>query len=965
MPPTLFLLDGHALAYRTYFALTAGSSAGSDRWQTASGEAIAGVYGFASVLMRLLEQEKPDFMAVAFDTGRTFRDDMYPAYKATRTKMPDDLAMQIQRIRQLVDVFKMPRLEVEGYEADDVLGSVARQASQTGLGVKIITGDRDLLQLVDERIIVNLAGSKLSDAKDYNPEEVMAYLGVRPDQVVDYKALVGDTSDNIPGVSGVGEKTATSLLATYPTLDEIYAHLDDLPARVKTKLEAGKESAYLSYELARIHVDVPVSLDMEAARSGLFNPAEVEDFFRELEFRSLVGRLKTLTQSTGTAAPQPSRRRQTASAASRGRGALPASPTGAQLSLFGEEIRVISTAPVVPATIDVHLVDNEAALEDLVKRLAASDEVAVDTETTSTDPVRASLVGISLSVKEGEGFYIPVGHQPELGNQLPLEKVIAALGKAFSEPSLKKVGHHIKYDQIVLTRHGLRLHPLSYDTMIAEWLINPASHNLGLKNMAWIRLQSEMTNIEELLGKGKNQISMDQVPIQAAANYAAADAEKTLALRHVIDKDLTDHKADVLMAEIEMPLVDVLVDMEMAGIAVDVDFFRGMSEELRQRLAQIEMNIYSSVGTTFNINSPQQLSTILFERLRLEPPDRRRKTVSGHFSTSADILDELRGQHAVVDAILEFRELAKLKSTYVDALPLQINPETGRIHTSYSQTGSVTGRLASSNPNLQNIPTRTDLGRRVRRGFIAGPGLTLLSIDYSQIELRLVAYMADDAAMLDAFKAGQDIHATTAAAIYRVPLDQVTKEQRRHAKSINFGLIYGMSAFGLHRTTDFTLAEAENFTKAYFEQFPGVKHYLDGIRRQAATRGYVETLLGRRRYFPGLSTQTNPNIRAREEREAINAPIQGTAADIIKIAMQRLPPALAGAGLSGRMLLQVHDELVLECPPEELNQTARIVQDIMESAYPLSIPLSTEARCGQNWGELKTLSAANAVNDAS
>jgi DNA polymerase-1 len=464
-----------------------------------------------------------------------------------------------------------------------------------------------------------------------------------------------------------------------------------------------------------------------------------------------------------------------------------------------------------------------------------------------------------------------------------------------------------------------------------------------------------MTHIEELIGKGKNQRSMADVDIAEVAPYAAADAETVLALMPAMQQELTNHHADRLLRELEMPLVSILASMEERGIALDMPFFRKFGNELRQRMGELENQIYEMAGGAFNINSTQQLSAVLFERLRLEPPDRRKRTASGHFSTSADVLDELRGKHPVVDAVLEYRELAKLKSTYVDALPEQINPRDGRVHTSYNQTGSVTGRLASQDPNLQNIPTRTDLGRQVRQGFVAGPGNVLLSVDYSQIELRIVAHMAGDEAMLAAFRAGQDIHATTAAAIYSVPLDQVTREQRRHAKAINFGLIYGMSAFGLSRSTDLTLGEAENFVKAYFERFPGVKSYLDGMRRQAATQGYVETLLGRRRYFPGLKDQMNAALRNREEREAINAPIQGTAADIMKLAMLHVSEALQSSKLDAHMLLQVHDELVLECPRSQLRQTANLVQKTMESAYPLQIPLLTEAKAGDRWGNLQPL----------
>ncbi len=930
MPPILYLIDGHALAYRTYFALTA-SSPGGERWQTKSGEPTAGVYGFASVLLRVLDQEHPDYLAVAFDTGKTFRDKLFPAYKGTRAKMPDDLRSQMDRIRQLVDAFNIPRLEVEGYEADDVLGSVSKKAVEMGLGVKIVTGDRDLLQLVSERIIINLAGSKLAEAKDYFPEDVVASLGVRPDQVIDYKALVGDTSDNIPGVSGVGVKTAQSLLGTYQTLEAIYEHLDEIPNRVKIRLEANRDAAFLSQKLATIVTDLPVTLDLDQARSERFDPQSVESLFRELEFRSLMIRLNGLIGAEKVK-PIPSQ----------------------QLDLFEAQKPVMVSSPG-PSPIEVFLVNTEERMDQLLDALRHSPVISFDTETTSTDPMQADLVGISLAVKPGEGFYIPVGHHSPGDSQLSLESVIESLHGPLTDPAIGKVGHNLKYDYLMLSRNGLDTAPLTFDTMIAEWLVDPSSRNLGLKNLAWVRLGVEMTHIEELIGKGKNQINMADVPVDAASRYAAADAETTLRLVPVLTPELERQNASRLLNDLEMPLVTVLAEMERTGIALDRSFFTTMSAELSQRLAELERLVYTEVGSSFNLNSTQQLSVILFERLGLEPPDRRKRTASGHYSTSAAVLDELRGQHLVVDWLLEYRELAKLKSTYLDSLPEQINPFTGRVHTSYNQTGSVTGRLASSDPNLQNIPSRTDLGRKVRQGFIAGQGKVLLSVDYSQIELRIVADMAKDKAMLAAFDAGQDIHAATAAAIYGVPLNEVSREQRRHAKAINFGLIYGMSAFGLSRTTDLTLGESEEFVNTYFKQFPSVKFYLDNMRKQAADQGYVETLLGRRRYFPGLKAQTNQNIRNREEREAINAPIQGTAADIMKLAMLHLPPELKRAGLKAKLELQVHDELVLECPVNELRETAELVQKVMETAYQLSIPLSTDSRWGTNWGEMASL----------
>ncbi len=934
MPPTLYLIDGHALAYRAFFALTRGNPSS---FTTKSGEPTAGVFGFTSVLLRILEQEHPDYLAVAFDTGRTFRDDIFPDYKGTREKMPDELRTQIERMRQLVDTFNIPRLEIEGYEADDVLGSVARQAVEEGLGVKIFTGDRDLLQLVDKRIIVNLPGRSLSDARDYLPEDVKEYLGVRPDQVVDYKALVGDKSDNIPGVTGIGDKTATSLLEAYETLDGVYAHLDELSASVRKKLEAGREAAYLSQELARIVTDLDVPINLDRARPELFDPTKVENLFRELEFRSLMSRLTNLMEEWNQG---------------RGKGAA---PEGKQLLMFGggEEQRGSATSPVISEEepgFETVLVDTPQALDALANRLTTADMISFDTETTSTDQMRADLVGISLAIEPGKGYYIPVGH--EQGKQLALADVLEALRGPLTNPKIPKSGHNVKYDFVILARTGLRVTPLSFDTMIAEWLTEPNSRNLGLKNLAWVRQGIKMTNIEELIGKGRKQITMAEVPVEQAAPYAAMDAGVVLSLKTELEEELSERYADTLFKELEMPLVSVLADMEMAGIALDTDFLNQMSAELSERLAEIETQIYEVVGEPFNLNSPQQLSDALFNRLQLEPPDRTRRTSSGFYSTAAGVLEELQGKHEVVDWVLEYRELSKLKSTYLDALPLQVNPDTGRVHTSYNQTGSVTGRIASSDPNLQNIPIRTEIGRQVRHAFVASPGNLLLGVDYSQVELRIVAHMANDQAMLDAFRAGQDIHATTAAAIYGVPLNEVTAEQRRRSKGINFGLIYGMSAYGLTRYTDLTLAESEDFMQAYFQKFPGVKRYLDNIRRLAAEQGYVETLLGRRRYFPGLKNQSNRNIRNREEREAINAPIQGTAADIMKIAMLRIPEALSKAGLKARMLLQVHDEVVLECPQEELQNTAVLVKEVMENAYKLSVPLRTEARYGPNWGDM-------------
>jgi DNA polymerase-1 len=893
---------------------------------TKAGEPTAGTYGFTSVLLNLLEQEEPEYLAVSFDTGRTFRDDLFPEYKATREKMPDDLRLQIERIREVLEAFGIPLLEAEGFEADDVLGTVAKQAAAAGVRVVILTGDRDLLQLAEEDVIIRLAGQKLSDADDFGPEQVKAKMGVPPHQIIDYKALVGDSSDNIPGVRGVGEKTAIKLLEEYGDLDAIYEHLEDIPSRFSNKLDDAKDEAYLSRKLAAIETQVPMAFDLEACRAHGYDRDRVLDLFRALEFRTLMQRIPGEAESDA-----------------------------GQMSLFvATEDRSASTE------VNSSIVTDAQDLQELVSELEASSQIAFDVETTSTDPMSADLVGISLATKPEQGFYLPVGHSKALTevNQLDLQRVLEALRPALTDPDIPKVGHNLKYDYLVLSRYGLQVSPLHFDTMIAEWLCDPASRNLGLKNLAWVRLGIEMTEIDSLIGSGRNQRTMAEVPIEHVAPYAAADASVCLALQSQLEGELEEKRQLELFYDLEMPLVTILAGMEFEGIRLNDDFLREFGQKLERSLYEIETSIFKQVGQEFNLNSPQQLSEVLFDTLGLDPPDRTRKTASGYFSTAASVLDEMRSEHPVVDLVLEHREVSKLKSTYADALRAQINLETGRVHTSYNQTGSVTGRLASSDPNLQNIPIRTDLGRQIRRGFVAAPDHRLLAVDYSQIELRIVAHISQDKAMLQAFREDQDIHSTTAAAVFDVALEDVDDAMRRRAKGVNFGLIYGMSPFGLTRTTDLTLAESEDFVDAYFERFPGVKKYLDGTRQKAGEDGYVETLLGRRRYFPQLEKGGPPvsqQVRNRAEREAINAPIQGTAADIIKLAMLRLPAELEKKGLAAKMLLQVHDELVFELPQSELMPSVEVIQRVMQSAYPLDVPLKTDAKSGPNWFEMSPL----------
>ena len=923
MTETLYLVDGHAIAYRAYFAITAGRD--TSRWTTSDGEPTAGTYGFASILLRLLENNHPDYLAVAFDIGKTFRNELFPAYKGTRAKMPDDLRLQIDRMKELVDTLGVPRLEVEGFEADDVLGSTAKQMAAKGYDVKIITGDRDLLQLVDDHIVVSLPGSKLSDAKDYTPEMVKDFLGVTPEQVVDYKALVGDPSDNYPGIPGIGPKTAVTLLESYGTLDNIYANTDKLKGAVKTKIENNKESAYLSQNLARIRTDLPEYFRIEEASTANIDFPAMERLFRTLQFNTLLPKLRKLAPNYQKEKAQP--------------------------SLFGVQDMPEATQEE-PYENHTVIVDSEEALDELTEKLHTACMIGLDTETTGVNPISCDLVGISLATEPKTGYYIPVGHTGG-EKQLSLDVIRKRLGPVLADPNIPKAGHNVKYDIIVLERCGIPVKGIRFDSMIAGWILDPESRQLGLKPMAKALLGIRMTEIETLIGKGKQQITMDRVPVKDAAPYAAADAEVVLQLIPILREKMQAEQTEHIFTDYEIPLIPVLAEMERRGILLDREFLTQMSADLAERLVSLEKEIYDLVGYPFNINSTQQLAGALFNTLGLVPPRTAKKTSSGNYSTAADVLEEMRGEHPVIDKILEYREIGKLKSTYTDTLPESIDKNTGRVHTSFNQTGTVTGRLASSSPNLQNIPTRTELGKQIRTAFTADPGCELLSVDYSQIELRIVAHMSGDEAMISAFKAGQDIHAATAAAIYHCDISEVTKDQRRHAKAINFGLIYGMSSFGLSKSAGLTPSEASAFVKAYFEQVPKVKSFLDGLRLTAAQQGWVRTLAGRKRYFPNLKREMNYNLRNREEREAINAPVQGTSADILKAAMIALPAELKKNGLHASILLQVHDELMLEVPEEELDETQDVVRSVMENITELAVPLLTEAKRGTNWGELK------------
>ncbi|MBO9386368.1 MAG: DNA polymerase I [Thermomicrobium sp.] len=902
--PRLVLVDGHGLAYRAYHALP-------PTLATSAGEPTHVVFGFASMLLEVLNDFEPDFVIVCFDTGRSFRQQLYEEYKAHRPETPDDLKHQLERIRQLLDALGIPIVTREGYEADDLIGTLAARATANGLEVLIVTGDTDLLQLVDEDVRVILPGrQRFGDYRVYDREAVIERYGFPPERLPEYKALVGDPSDNIPGVPGIGEKTATRLIQRFSSLEEMLDRIDEVePPRLREALRAARETVLASRRLATIVRDADITLDLEQARFGDFDRERVLQLFRELEFRSLVPRL-----------PQPRQPvRKTAAPASQRRAVL-----------------------------------TDADLSDLVRDLETCQAFALDVETTALHPMYADLVGIALATAPDRSYYVPLGHTTG-DTQLDIEQVLQRLAPFLRHPEKQRYAHHGKYDALVLERAGFPRPHIDFDTMIAAYLLG--ENAVGLKELAFTKLGWEMEEITELIGRGKKQLTMDRAEIARVTQYACADVEATYRLVEVLRPQLEAHNQLRLFTEIELPLIDVLIDMEKAGIAIDVPYLEQLSIMLDGQLHALERRIYELARHPFNINSPQQLSTLLFDELGL-PRGKRTKT---GYSVSQEVLENLRDTHPIVEAILEYRQLLKLKSTYVDALPRQVHPQTGRVHTIFHQTVAATGRLSSSDPNLQNIPARGELGLAVRRAFIADnrPGyriadepILLLSVDYSQIELRLMAHFSQDPALLRAFAEGKDIHAATASEVFGVPLDAVTPEMRRIAKVVNFGIMYGMQAYGLARDTGMSRQDAQRFIEAYFQRFPGVARYLEETRRRAAELGYVETLFGRRRYLPEI-TSSNPARRQAAERMAVNMPLQGTAADIMKLAMIAVHRALAERGLRSRMLLQVHDELVLEVPESELATTTELVTTRMTRVVELSVPLEVDAKAGPNWADLE------------
>ncbi len=1015
------LIDGHAMIHRAYHAVP-------ETLATRKGEVVNAIFGFTSLLIKALNEIKPDYLAVTFDRqAPTFRHQQFAPYKAHRPTLPDNMRPQFGRIREVVEAFGIPIYEKDGFEADDVLGTLSRQATQLGVETTILTGDMDTLQLVNEHVRVMAAKKGITEVTEYTVDEVQRRFGVAPEHVPDYKGLVGDTSDNIPGVKGVGEKTAKKLLATYGgNIEEIFAHIDELTPKEQTLLRGKEEEARQSKYLATIVCDVPVQLDLEACRVGKINQERTVALFRELEFRTLIDKIPGVSAARETsggekkksepiveqeedlltaaplgvvqimepplppdlesvekplteAAQEQHTPQQTAAMEievnAQGEQAEETGPT--QLSLFdlpepaGETIHKLrlpavgQSGPPETALLFMDSADSQKTstmivntpetLRVLASSLRQAGSFAMDTESTSDDPWQAELVGLSFAMAPGEAYYIPVGHTQtldgqEAGTQLPKNEVLETLKPILEDPNLHKFMHNAKYDMLLLARQKITVRGLAFDTMIAAYLTDPGRRGLGLKDQVFQRLGHLMTPISELIGTGSKAITMDRVPVRLAADYAGADADMTLRLVAPLKEELVKHHLLNLFNRIEMPLVSVLLQMEIYGVALDGDFLRELGGQLSEQLRTLEKEIYGSIGHEFNINSPKQLGDILFGELKM-PAGKKTKT---GYSVSADVLDGLRGKHPMVDFLLEYRQLARLKSTYVDGLLTLMNPVTGRVHTSFNQTIASSGRLSSSNPNLQNIPVRTEVGRQLRRAFIADPSYVLLTADYSQFELRILAHITHEPRLVEAFTHDEDIHTITAASLFNVSPQEVTKDQRRLAKTVVYAVLYGQSAFGLSQVTGMSNSESAEFIKRYHETFPRIKDYVESTLNQARRQGYVNTLYGRKRFFPDMHLLSH-NERQALEREAINMPIQGGNADLIKIAMLRIQHTLTEKQLKTRMILQVHDELVFEVPVEELGQARYFVTRLMEGVAKLDVPIKVEVKVGKNWFEAEPM----------
>ncbi|MGJ8658522.1 DNA polymerase I [Cellulophaga fucicola] len=937
----LFLLDAFALIFRGYYAFIKNPRINSKGLDTSA------ILGFTNSLLDVIKRERPDHLAVCFDRGGSVdRVEMFEAYKANRDATPEAIKLAIPYIEEILRAMHIPVIVKEGYEADDIIGTLAKKAEKENYKVFMVTPDKDFAQLVSENIFMYRPMFGGGYETWGIPEVQKKFEIERPEQVIDYLGMMGDSVDNIPGLPGVGEKTAKKFLAAYGSMEGLLENTHELKGKMKEKIEANKELGLLSKKLARIMLDVPVEFNEKEYELDQPDLAKVTAIFEDLEFRRLADNLiktfatEATTNATDNTPEKASKKQDKTSAAGAGQFSLFGGGDAPSATEIQQELSSRKTSKDIP-----HVYQSVApgmAMKLFIQNLMKQTSVCFDTETTGLNPLTAELVGIAFSWEAGKGFYIPF---PEDRDQA--QELIEQLRPFFENETIEKIGQNLKYDIKVLHKYNLIVKGTYFDTMLAHYLINPdMRHNMEV--LAETYLNYSPISITELIGKkGKNQLSMRQVPLEQQTEYAVEDADITLQLASHFRPELTEAKTEDLFKDIEIPLLSVLADMELEGINLDVAFLNSLSEELNSDIKNLETSIYEAAGEEFNIASPKQLGEILFGKLKLV--DKPKKTKTGQYSTAEDVLSYLAQDHEIIKNIIEYRGLAKLKSTYIDALPDQVEEVTGRVHTDYMQTVAATGRLSSNNPNLQNIPIRTERGRQVRKAFIPrDENYTLLAADYSQIELRIIAALSDETTMIEAFKNGEDIHASTASKVFNVPLEEVTREQRSNAKTVNFGIIYGVSAFGLSNQTDLSRGESKELIEAYYETYPKLKKYMAELVDFARDNGYVQTVLGRRRYLKDINSR-NAVVRGAAERNAVNAPIQGSAADIIKIAMINIHKKLTQGNFKTKMLLQVHDELVFDAHKTELEEVTLLIKTEMENAYKLAVPLDVEIGIGENW----------------
>ena len=924
----LFLLDAYALIYRAYYAFIKNPRITSKGFNTSA------ILGFVNTLEDVLKKENPTHIGVAFDpAGPTFRHEAYEHYKAQREETPEAIRLSVPIIKDIIRAYNIPILEVPGYEADDVIGTLATQAGKQGITTYMMTPDKDYAQLVTDNVFIYRPKYGDKEFEVMGPEKVKEKYSIEsPCQIIDMLGLMGDASDNIPGCPGVGEKTAQKLIAEFGSIENLLENTDQLKGALKTKVESSKEMITFSKFLATIKIDVPIELDMDALVREDIKEEELRKIFEELEFRTLADRIfkKEIRPVTTT-------QKQVQSSPSQGDLFGFFAPEGTEEPNFGNLTRLDSL------NYDYQLIDNEDKRSDLIQKLLTAEVFALDTETTGTDPIESELVGMSFSFAENQAFYVPVP-----ANREETLKIVTAFQPVFENEKSLKVGQNIKYDMLILQNYGINIKGKLFDTMIAHYVIQPELRH-GMDYLAEVYLNYHTIHIDELIGpKGKNQKNMRDLSPTDVYLYACEDADVTLKLKNILEEELKKYGAEDLFYNIEMPLVPVLANMESNGVRLDTEALKQSSIYFTNKVVEIEKEIYVLAGEEFNIASPKQVGEILFDKLKIV--EKAKKTKTGQYTTSEEVLESLRGKHEIIGKILEHRGLKKLLGTYIDALPLLISPRTGRVHTSFNQTVTSTGRLSSSNPNLQNIPIRDEEGKEIRKAFIPDDECLFFSADYSQIELRIMAHLSEDKNMIDAFLSGHDIHAATAAKIYKIDIKDVTSDMRRKAKTANFGIIYGISVFGLAERMNVDRKEAKELIDGYFETYPQVKTYMDKSITVAQETGYVETIFHRKRYLPDINSR-NAVVRGYAERNAINAPIQGSAADIIKVAMIRIHNRFQAEQIKAKMILQVHDELNFSVPFEEKEQVERIVIEEMESAYRMHVPLKADCDWGKNWLE--------------